>query len=121
MMKTNMDQIPIGAVCNVYLNNDVYICSGSQSPLPFLSREVLHSYRPQEKHETEVQEVHFSNTTILLRLCAMRYAHRRNYEKNILKRHSRDFGGLSVRLFRSFDKNEFSIGRSFHPKPFPFS
>ena len=26
----------------------------------------------RQKHETEVQEVHFSNTTILLRLCAMR-------------------------------------------------
>ena len=72
MLKINMDQIPIRAVPNVYLNNNVYICSGSQSPLPFLSREVPHSYRPWEKHETEVQEVHFSNTTILLRLCAMR-------------------------------------------------
>ena len=71
-MKINMDQIPIRAVRNVYLNNNVYICSGSQSPLPFLSREVPRSYRPREKHETEVQEVHFSNTTILLRLCAMR-------------------------------------------------
>ena len=65
MMKINMDQIPIRAVRNVYLNNNVYICSGSQSLLPFLSREVPHSYRPQEKHETEVQEVHFSDTTIL--------------------------------------------------------
>ena len=64
-----MDQIPIRAVHNVYLNSNVYICSGSQSPLPLLSREVPHSYRPREKHETEVR---FSNTTILLRLCAMR-------------------------------------------------
>ena len=71
-MKINMDQILIPAVRNVYLNSNVYICSGSQSPLPFLSREVSHSYRPREKHETEVQEVHFSNTTILLRLRAMR-------------------------------------------------
>ena len=54
---------------NVYLDNNVYICSGSQSPLPFLSREVPHSYRSWEKHEMEVR---FSNTTILLRLCAMR-------------------------------------------------
>ena len=71
MMKINLDQVPIHVVRNVYLNNNVYICSGSQSPLPFLSPEVPHSYRPQEKHEMEVQEVHFSNTTLLLRLCAM--------------------------------------------------
>ena len=58
-----MDQIPIRAVRNVYLNNNVYICSGSQSPLPFLLREVPHPYRPREKHETEVR---FCNTTILL-------------------------------------------------------
>ena len=65
-----MDQIPpIRAVRNVYLNNNVYICGGSQSPLPFLSREVPHSYPPPEKHETEVR---FSKTTILLGLCAMR-------------------------------------------------
>ena len=70
-MKISMDQIPIRAVRNVYLNDNVYICSGSQSPLPFLSREVPHSYRPREKHETEVQEVHFSKTTILLCLCPM--------------------------------------------------
>ena len=31
MMKINMDQTPIGAVPNVYLNNNVYICSGSHS------------------------------------------------------------------------------------------
>ena len=42
--------------------------------LPILSQPI--TFLP-EKHETEVQEVHFSNTTILLRLCAMRYAHGR--------------------------------------------
>ena len=59
----------VHAVRNVYLNNNVYICSGSQSPLPFLSRDVSHSYRSPEKHETEVR---FSNKTILLGLWAMR-------------------------------------------------
>ena len=51
MTKINMDQIPIRALRNVYLNNNVYICSGSQAPLPFLSREVPHSYRPRESTE----------------------------------------------------------------------
>ena len=77
MMKIDMNEIPFHAVRNVYHNNNVYICSGSQSTLPFLSREVPHSYRPWEKHETEVQEVHYSNTTINF-ITSMRYAHRRN-------------------------------------------
>ena len=54
---TNMDQIPIRAVRNICLNDNAYICSGSQSPLPFLSREVPHYYHPREKHETEVVSV----------------------------------------------------------------
>ena len=66
-LSSNMDQIHIREVSNVYLN--VYICSESQPPLPFLSRDVTHSYRPREKHETEVR---FSNTRILLRPCTMR-------------------------------------------------
>ena len=47
----------IRAVRNVYLNNNVYICSESQSPLPFLSHDVPHPYHPREKHETEVVSV----------------------------------------------------------------
>ena len=74
-MTINMDQIPIRAVRNVYLNNNAYICSGSQSPPPFLSREVPHSYRPREKHETEVVLV-TRRFYYIYALCAMRYAHR---------------------------------------------
>ena len=65
-MKINMDQIPIRAVRNVYLSIIMLIFVAEVNHrYHFLSRDVPHSYRPQEKHETEVQEVHFSNTTIL--------------------------------------------------------
>ena len=78
MMKIDMDQIPFRAVRNVYHNNNVYICSGSQSPLPLLSREVPHSYRVREKHETEFQQVHFSVKHDDF-ITSMRYAHKPKY------------------------------------------
>ena len=68
-----MDQIPICAVRNVYLNNYAYICSGSLSPLPFLSREVPQSYRPREKDEAEV-----------VFITSMPYPHRRDNNKSKL-------------------------------------